>query len=125
MTDQPERDERLITFRGREIAVRFPTSGQLMVYQRSLKEIQSQTTGDWDGEKALSAMVRLGRILDSVMLDRTDREWLDDITLDEGLELIDRVEILRLTVEAYADKTEETEPTKKAAPAKRARRKAS
>lgn len=129
MTDQQtaaEPEVKAITWRGREIAVRFPTDGQLLVWQRSIKDIQAQDTAAWDGEQALKALSRLGLILDSVMVDRPDREWLDDLTLEEGLGLMDRAEILRLAVEAFGVKTEdETEAPKKVAPAKRARRKAS
>lgn len=121
----PAREERLITFRGREIAVRFPTDGQLLVWQRSVQDIERSDSAAWDGEEAMRAMGRAGRIIDSVIVSRSDREWIDDLTLDEGLSLADRAEIIQLTLEAFTDKTDGKTPAKKAAPAKRARRKAS
>lgn len=121
----PTREERLITFRGREMAVRFPTDGQLLVWQRSVQEIEQADTGAWDGEEAMRALGRAGKIIDSVLVSKADRQWIDDQTLDEGLSLADRAEIIQLTLEAFTDKTDSKAPAKKAAPAKRARRKAS
>lgn len=122
MTDTSEqREQRLITFRGREMAVRFPTDAQLFVWQRTIQEIQQADTDKWDGEEAMRANMRAGRIIDSVIVDRADRTWLDDLTLDEALSLTDRAEIITLTVSAFTD---DKTPAKRT-PAKRARRKAS
>ena len=124
MTEKQEL-QRLINFRGRDIAVRFPTDAQLLVWQRTVKELQEQETADWDGEQALTAISRAGRIIDSVIVDRADRTWLDDVTLDDGLSLMDRAEIITKTVAAFTNDETGTTPAKKAAPVKRARRKAS
>ena len=125
MTDTSEqRQQRLINFRGRDMAVRFPTDAQLFVWQRTITELQQADTESWDGEEAMRANMRAGRIIDSVIVDRADRQWLDDLTLDEGLNLADRAEIITLTVAAFTEATDNPTPTKRA-PAKRARRKVS
>lgn len=123
MTEQ-QREERLINFRGRDMAVRFPTDAQLLVWQRTVKELQEQETASWTGDQALTAISRAGRIIDSVIVDRADRTWLDDLTLDEGLSLIDRADIITKTIAAFTE-DKAGAPAKKAAPAKRARRKVS
>lgn len=115
---------RAIQFRGREIMVKFPTDGQLIVWQRTVRNLQSTDTNSWTGEDALRAGERAAKIIDSVIVNRADRDWLDDETLDKGLGLIDRAEIITLTIKAFGGGEEKT-PAKKATPVKRARRKAS
>jgi len=123
VTDTSEkREQRLINFRGREIAVRLPTDAQLFVWQRTLQELQQADTDSWDGEEAMRANMRAGRIIDSLIVDRADRTWLDDLTLDEGLTLTDRAQILHDTITAFGS---QDDAPAKPAPAKRARRKAS
>jgi len=117
----PAREQRLITFRGREIAVAMPTDAQIFVWQRTIQELQQADTDAWDGEEAMRANLRAGRIIDSVIVDRADRTWLDDLTLDDALTLVERAEIITLAVSAFTDDKTPAEP----APAKRARRKAS
>jgi hypothetical protein len=126
MTERQREEPELkqISFRDRDITVCLPTAGQLMVWQRTIKQLQNQDTGAWDGEQALAAMERAGKILDTVVVDRTDRDWLDDLTLDGEIDLPERAEIIKLTVQAFGTQEEQT-PARKAAPAKRARRKAS
>lgn len=115
--------ESLITFRGRQMVVRFPTDAQLMVWKRTMRNLANAENESWDGEQALAALDRAGKIIDSVIVDRADREWLDDLTLDDGLTLVDRAEIIKLTITAFGAEGEDTKPAKRA-PAKRTRRKA-
>lgn len=115
--------EAQITFRGRELVVRFPTDAQLMVWKRTMHNLANAENAQWDGEQALAALERAGKIIDSVIVDKADREWLDDLTLDEGLGLVDRAEIIKLTIAAFGVEDEASKPVKRA-PVKRTRRKA-
>lgn len=110
--------ERAITFRQRELWAKMPTEEQILVYSRTLKMLQGPEVEGWDGEQALKALDRTLRIILAVVVNATDREWIEDLMLDGELTLVDACQILNDTVDAF------TEEKKKApaAPRKRAAR---
>lgn len=132
MTDQetPTAPELPITFNGREIWVKMPTPEQLLVWKRTLGQLQAiQASNDWNGEQVMRALERTRLIIDSVLVNQTDRDWLDDEMLAGNIGLMETAKIINQTAEAFADAAEaegnrETRrATKKAAPAKKAARK--
>lgn len=70
-----------VTFKGRKIRVRTPSPEQVMVWQRVLNQI-SDAGNNVTGEEALSMMNRARKIVDSILVDDRDKEWLDDQMLD-------------------------------------------
>lgn len=112
--------ERVITFHGRQLVVRFPTPEQLLVWQRTVKLLQAPETEGWDGEQVLRALERARKIIDSVLTEPRDRDWLDDEMLTNDLSLIDAAGIIQQTIEAFGDG--KPAPAKKDAPRKRATR---
>lgn len=133
MTDQtaaPDQPEQEITFKGRKLWVKMPTPEQLLVWKRTLKQLQnSDVTAGWNGEQAMRALERTRLIIDSVLVHVVDKEWLDDEMLAGTIGLMDSATIINDTVEAFvtaaeAEGNRETRrAAKKAAPAKKARRK--
>jgi hypothetical protein len=118
-TQVPERE---ITFRDRQIWVKPPKPEQLLVWQRTLKRLQEPGL-TWTGESVMAALERLRLIIDSVILNQVDKDWLDDEMLAGKLEMRDTSEIVHLTIDAFnepANRAERRAATKKAAPAKKA-----
>lgn len=129
MTDQAENtgapagSERVITFRDREIWVKFPEAEQLVVFKRTVAMLERDVDG-WNGAQVLNAADRVRRIVDSVILNEVDRDWIDDEILDKRLKLESITEILLLTVKAFGDpgQNEPANRAEKRAVAKKATR---
>jgi hypothetical protein len=121
-TQVPERE---ITFKDRQIWVKMPSPEQLLVWKRTLARLQN--TENWTGESVLAALERLRLIIDSTILNRVDIDWMDDEMLAGRLEMSELTQVVTQAVAAFG----EDEPVnraarraKKAAPAKKATRKA-
>ena len=121
--------EREITFLGRQVWVKMPRPEQLLVWRRTLTQLQGvdPNTG-WTADSVMAAMERLRKIVDSILANKADVEWIDDLFLDGTLTFQGLVPIINLTVQAYADAAEqegnrETRRAAKKAPAKKATRK--
>jgi hypothetical protein len=129
-TEDPRVPELPVQFAGREIYVKLPSPEQLLVWQRTVKQLQGADVGSFTGAQALKALDRARRIIDTVLANDSDKEWLDDEFLDGSLGLRDAGALITLTVEAYADAAEaegnrETRrAAKKVAPKKAVRKKA-
>jgi hypothetical protein len=132
MTEQTEVSEVVppeleIQFRGRAIWVKMPTPEQLLVWKRTLRQLQDAEIKSWNAEQVMIALERTRRIIDSVLVNETDVVWLDDEMLGGNLTLLDTAQIIQSTVDRFADeaKAEGNRETRraKAAP-KKARRKA-
>jgi hypothetical protein len=94
----------LIPFHGRNILVSTPTGEQLVIYRRiSLQfqalEAQQNRDGGISGEDALRHMDRATRLIQSVMVNTYDREWLEDEMLMGNITLEKAADIL---TEAFA-----------------------
>lgn len=120
--------EQEIEFHGRKMWAKMPSPEQLLVWKRTLKQLQGADVDGWNGEQAMKALERLRLIIDSVVAHDTDKEWLDDEMLAGNLGLMETAGIINSTVEAFADAAEaegnrETRRAAKKAPAKKATRK--
>jgi hypothetical protein len=116
--------EREIEFQGRQLWVRVPSPEQLLVWKRTLGKLQGANVEGWNGEQVMSALERTRKIIDSVLVHETDKDWLDDEMLEGNLGLIETAALIQLTVEAFqsGDNREARRAAKKA-PAKKAARK--
>jgi hypothetical protein len=138
MTEQTQADEAAtptpmpeleIEFRGRKIWAKMPSPEQLLVWKRTLKQLQGADVSGWNGEQVMKALERTRLIIDSVLAHEVDKEWLDDEMLAGTIGLMETGALINLTVEAFADAAEaegnrETRRAAKKAPAKKATRKA-
>lgn len=116
--------EKEIEFQGRQLWVRVPSPEQLLVWKRTLTKLQGADVDGWNGEQVMAALERTRKIIDSVLVHETDKDWLDDQMLDRKLGLIETASLIQLTVEAFqTDGNRETRRAAKKAPAKKAARK--
>lgn len=113
----------------RQLWVRMPTPEQLLVWKRTLRQLQGADVSGWNGEQVMKALERTRLIIDSLLVHETDKEWLDDEMLAGTVGLKDTAGIINGTVDAFATAAEEggnretRRAAKKAAPAKKAARK--
>lgn len=121
--EQPEQE---IEFHGRKVWVRMPRPEQILVWKRTLTKLQTADTGDWNGEQVLASLERLRKIIDSVLVNQTDIDWLDDEMLAGTIEMRETAAIVTRAIEAFAAgaNRETRRAAAKAAPAKKAARKA-
>lgn len=104
MTDQKAAEpERPIMFKGREMYVWMPRPEQLLVWRRTLNKLQNIEDNSWTADEVLMALERTRKIIDSVLVNETDKDWLDEQMLDRKLSLMDTGEIIQLTVKVFAD----------------------
>lgn len=129
-----------INFQGRTLWVKMPSPEQLLVWKRTLRQLQDAEVKSWNAEQVMIALERTRKIIDSVLVNKADVVWLDDEMLEGNVALIDTAEIINMTVAAFADAAEHekaesgtraerraaktTKPTKKAARKAPARKKA-
>ena len=86
-----------------------------MVWQRTLRQLQSSEVLSWDGEQVMAALERACKIINSVMVSRVDIDWLDDSMLEGTVDLRGASEIIRRSIEAFGgDNREEKRAAKKA-----------
>lgn len=118
--------EGTITFRGRKIRVAMPSPEQVMVWQRTLAKLENAKTSDWTGKEVMAALERTRMIIDAIIKDPADVDWLDDEMLAGRVGMKDASEILLEAQKAFM-KPAKKAPAKKAAakkaPAKRVAKK--
>lgn len=74
--DRPRVEE--IEFQGRTLKIRAPKPEQVLIWQRTVKHLESANLSDWNGEQVLAALERARMIIDSLLYDPADISWLDD-----------------------------------------------
>lgn len=118
MTEQQEEitfPEIPVQFRGREIYARMPRPEQLLVWQRVVKSLTEAPPGvGWTGQEVMGALERLRKIVDSILLNKADIQWIDDEFLEGTLTFQDLAPLITLVTEAYAKAAEEQAPNREA-----------
>lgn len=109
-----------VQFSGRSIWVNMPTPEQLLVWDRTVRNLTDAPPDEsWTGSQVMKSLDRLRRIVDSIMVNRADIEWLDDQFLDKALTFKDLAPFITLVVDGFADAAEKANSTSNRA-AKRA-----
>jgi hypothetical protein len=115
-----------LPFHGRTLWVKMPSPEQLLVWKRTLVQLQSADVKGWNGEQVMKALERTRLIVDSLLVHETDKEWLDDEMLAGRLGLMDTAGIINGTVAVFAEAAEQEgnrETRRAAKPVKKATRK--
>jgi len=120
--DQTQVPEREIDFADRKVWVKMPSPEQLLVWKRVLNQLQAPEVKGWNGEQVMRALERARKIVDSMLLNKADIEWLDDEMLDGRIGLVETSQIITRGVEAFRDL--DNREARRAADKKKARRKA-
>ncbi len=109
MTDQETQALELpVPFRGREIFTRMPTPEQFIVWQRTVKRLtEAPVDASWTGEEVMSALERLRKIIDSILVNPADVAWLDDQFLDLKITFADLAPFIALVTDAFAKAAEQ------------------
>lgn len=111
----PEGD---IEFQGRTLRIRLPQPEQILVWRRIMSRLESANLSDWNGKEIMDALERVRKILDSVLVNVEDIDWLDDEMLAGRVGLKGASEILLKATDAFSNRAGRR-TAKKAAPARR------
>lgn len=112
----PEGD---ITFRDRPMRVRMPQPEQILVWRRIMSRLEGANIRDWNGKEVMAALERIRTIIDSVLIDSEDVDWLDDEMLAGRLGLRDATDILLKATDAFSNRAGRRAAAKKTPPARR------
>lgn len=71
----------------RKMWAKMPRPEQLLVWQRTIDTLtKAPVTAAWTGSEVMAALERLRRIIDSLLVNRADIVWLDDMFLSGDLD---------------------------------------
>lgn len=107
-------DERLAI---RKMTVRMPGPEQLAVWQRTARRMAGVDPQALTSEEAMKLLDRGLRVIQSVLVDAADRDWLEDQLLDGNTTLEEAAKIVTLAMDAFNDNGKaapKTGPVKKA-----------
>jgi hypothetical protein len=89
--DDPGKETRIVDVKGRNIVVRQLTDAQLLLLGR---EARLAAKNETEGERRLAAVGRIFDILESVVIQEEDRDYLMDLTVKGDLELKDLMDFV-------------------------------
>lgn len=95
-----------IQFNGRSLWVRLPKPEQLLIWKRTMRQLQDAAVRDWNAEQAMIALERVRKIIDSILVNKVDVTWLDDEMLEGNVGLQEAATIVQMTVDAYVQAAE-------------------
>ncbi len=104
-----------VTFQGRQIAVKCPTEEQIFAWERLLTKMETMTKEAATIDTARTLLNRCNKIIDSVIADPADREWMEDGRLDGTVNMKDAAQIVIDALAAYEAELGRTAPTNRAA----------
>jgi hypothetical protein len=114
-TPDPGRETRIVNVRGRNVVVRKIIDTQMMLLAREAKVLQRD---DISADRQLTAVDRMFRILESAIVQPSDREFLEDLMLDGELDLRELTSFVTIFAEAE-DTAEKPKVRRGRAPVKR------
>lgn len=97
---EPDRLTATITFAGRDLPVVMPRPEQLAIWQRTLSRLGNADLTAMTGAEVGQLINRSIRIVETVLADPADHEWLEDQLLDGGMSLADAANIVTAALAA-------------------------
>ena len=92
---------------GREIYCRMPSLEQLLVWERTVKRLtEAPMDASWTGSEVMAALERLRKIIDSLMVNRADVDWLDDQFLEKKVTFKELAPFITDVTDAFAEAAE-------------------
>lgn len=96
----------VIEFEGRRMLVRRPSIEQIAMYRRIAKQMEAlkdrEITTAKEGESVVIIFDRAAKMIESVLVDADDREWVQDQLL-AGRKISDLVPILRQAIDKIGE----------------------
>ncbi len=114
----------LVPLGGRDIEMRKPTDGALVVLARVSRGLPTSKIENVDEipQELRDRLVRnlgtLGKVVEGMIVQDADKDWLDDAMIDGDVSAEDVFGSIRVAAEKFNG---QTEPAKKAAPVRRRR----
>lgn len=113
-----------VEFRGRTMSVRMPRPEQLVVWKRTLVRLQSANPESWTAAEVMAALERTRKIIDSLLVNSADVDWLDDEMLAGNFTFKDTSVLVNDIVKAFeGEGNRAARRAAKKTPAKKATRK--
>lgn len=109
----PTEEPKTITFLGRTMAVKLPTPDQIVAWESLLRRLKALDPETATGEQALKLLSRSNRIVDSLIVDDDDKEWLEDGRIDGTVTTENSQQIVLDALKAY--EMDAPEPANRAA----------
>ena len=103
-----------VEFKGRALKVKCPTEEQIFAWERLLTKMESMAKEAATVDTARILLNRCNKIIDSVIAEEDDREWLEDGRLDGTITLQESAKIVIDALAAY-EKEMGKEPPNRAA----------
>jgi hypothetical protein len=105
MTEQESppdnRPTAVVKFLGRMVEVTMPKPEQILVWRRTLHRLQAANPESWTGAEVLAALERTRKIIDTLLANLADVEWLDDEMLAGRASLKDCAGLITEAIEAF------------------------
>jgi hypothetical protein len=103
MAEDPGKDTRIVPVKGRSIVVHQLTDAQLLLMSREARLARREET---ESDRRFTAVARIFDILESVVVQESDKEYLMDLTVAGALELKDLLDF----ISAFSDDKDEEKP---------------
>lgn len=107
-----------ITFRDRKIRVLMPEPEQILVWRRIHARMEAANLDDWTGKEVMDALDKVRTIIDTVIVNQADIDWLDDEMLAGRLTIREASTILVDAVKSFQNRSQRR-ATKTTGPARR------
>jgi hypothetical protein len=104
-----------VEFLGREIYVRRPSPEQVLVWQRVLRRLQDPDLDNWTGAQLLNELEKVRKIIDSLLANESDIDWLDGEMLAGRVDLISCMRLVENATVAIHETTAKSSTPKKRA----------
>lgn len=117
----------MVPLGGREVEMRKPTEGALVVLARvyrGMPKTENAAESDVSQEtraKMIRSMGTLGSIVDAMIVDPDDKDWLEESMIDGSVPLEDVFDSIRVAGEKFNGAGAPAGPVKKAAAVRRRR----
>lgn len=98
---EPEMPTLPITFQGREMYVTMPSPTQLAVWKRILQRLQNTPENNWTADAVVDELARLHTIVDTLLVEETDKRWLEDELLGGRMDFRGLAPIVTQATEAF------------------------
>jgi hypothetical protein len=108
-TEPAGRPTGVVEFQGRSVEITMPRPEQILVWQRTLQGLQAINPESWTGPEILAAMERLRKIIDSILVNKADVDWIDDEMLAGRLTLKECAGLVTDAVRAFEQPTNREE----------------